>query len=124
MISKSREDYLKEIYSLFKKTGQQDVKSVSIATGLMVSKAAVSKMLRKMQTENMIRVKPYAKTTLTKKGLKIAKKITFKHRLIEFFLSNTLGLDKKSAHKEAHILEHVISDRTTKKLADFLHYQL
>jgi len=63
----------------------------------------------------------YGKVTLTAAGKKFGEKITFKHRLVEVFLYETLGMPIDSVHAEAEILEHAISDEVAKKLSDFLH---
>jgi DtxR family Mn-dependent transcriptional regulator len=43
-----------------------------------------------------------------------------RHRLLERWLTDTLGLDWADAHEEAHRLEHAISPRVEDKLAESL----
>lgn len=118
--SQSQEDYLKTIYSLREKASGGDVKSVAIAKNLYVSKAAVSKMIRRLRNQNLVKTDPYSAVKLTQKGERQAKMLVRKHRLIEVFLVNHLKIDQKKMHEEAHKIEHTFSDETTKKLEIFL----
>ena len=43
-----------------------------------------------------------------------------RHRLLETFLVDTLGLDWSEIHDEAEELEHSISEKVLERLDDFL----
>ncbi|MEX2146740.1 MAG: metal-dependent transcriptional regulator, partial [Candidatus Rokuibacteriota bacterium] len=58
--------------------------------------------------------------TLTSKGRQIAEVMARRHRLLERWLTDSLGLDWTDAHEEAHRLEHAISPRVEDKLAELL----
>lgn len=120
MQGQSREDYLREIYSLSEKSTDGAVSSVDIAQRLGISKAAVSKMLGRLRDEKLVRMTPYSRIEFTRKGRQAAAKVIFKHRIIEVFLVEVLHVDRKNIHEEAHALEHAFSDRTIRKLALFL----
>lgn len=120
MFSQNQEDYLKTIYYLREKASGGDIKSVAIAKNLYVSKAAVSKMLRRLKDQNLVKTDPYSTVNLTSKGEKQAKTLVRKHRLIEVFLVNVLKINQKKMHEEAHKLEHAFSNETIKKLEIFL----
>jgi len=119
MHTQSQEDYLRAIYNIYEKN-DQNVSSVEIADSLCISKPAVSKMLKKLVGQKLIKMKPYSNIVLTAKGLKEAKKLTRKHRVIEVFLVDILKIQKNKIHEEAHKMEHAFSDNTIKKLARFL----
>lgn len=119
MYTKNQEDYLRAIYSLYEKK-EENINSVDLADFLNISKAAVSKMLKKLSIERLIKMNPYSSLNFTKKGLKEAKKLTYKHRIIEVFLVDILKCEKNKYHNEAHKLEHAFSDKSIKKLAKFL----
>ncbi len=57
---------------------------------------------------------------LTRKGLKFGKKMVRKHRLLERFLYDVLGLRKDRVHEEACRLEHALSDDAEQALCRFL----
>ncbi len=119
MISQNREDYLRVIFCLNEK-GAETVKSINIVKFLKISKPAVSEMLKKLKKQRYIKMAPYSKITLTDKGFQVAKKITYKHRVIEVFLKEILDFKEDKLQKEAHKLEHSISDETAKRMAIFL----
>lgn len=58
--------------------------------------------------------------SLTPKGNRAAKTLVRRHRLSERFLTDVLGLDWESAHREACKLEHVISPEVEERLAEML----
>lgn len=57
---------------------------------------------------------------LTAKGQRAARTLVRRHRLSERFLTDVLGLDWESAHREACKLEHVLSPEVEEKLAEVL----
>ena len=119
MQKQTREDYLRTIYCLDEE-GDGNVRSVDIGKDLKVSKPAVSAMLKKLKTEGYIKMAPYSKISLTLKGFKKAKKLTYKHRVAEVFLREILELEEGKIHEEAHRLEHSLSDKATDKLFELL----
>ena len=118
MESMSKEDYLRGIYHLMEENN--DVKSVELADYLNITKPSVSEMLQELDKEGFIAYKKYSKLKFTGKGKKIAKKLTFKHRIIESFLKNILRINSDNIHKEAHRLEHAFSDEAIEKLRKLL----
>lgn len=120
MPKQNQEDYLRTMYSLYESSEDKSLNSVDIAEEMGISKAAVSKMLRKMKEAKLIRMTPYSSITFLSKGFREAEKVMYKHRIIEVFLVEVLKVDKKEVHMEAHALEHAFSDESIKKLAKFL----
>lgn len=119
MITKNRQDYLRAIFCL-SENKSNEIKSIDIVNLLNVSKPAVSEMLDTLKKEKYIKKTPYSHISFTKKGFEEAKKITYKHRVIEFFLKEILHFTDKEMHEEAHLLEHAMSDKFAKKLSKFL----
>jgi len=119
MKRQNKEDYLRAMHSIWNRENKI-ITSVDIADYLNISKPAVSKMLRKMQEDGLVKIELYSKVKFSAKGLKEARKITSKHRIIEVFLARILRVNPKQIHQEAHILEHSFSDEVLKKLNKFL----
>ena len=119
MHTQNQEDYLRTIYNLYEEN-KQIITSVDVANGLKISKPAVSKMLKKILKQKLIKMKPYSSIKFTAKGLREAKKLTYKHRIVEVLLLNILKVKKNKMHEEAHKLEHAFSDESINKLATFL----
>lgn len=118
-ITATKEDYLRAIYIL----GQsiKEVGVTQIALKLKLSKSTVSERLKELVRDGLVVADPYAAVSLTKKGLDIGTKLTYKHRVIEVFLYQVLKMKKELIHAEAERLEHACSDEVIKRLAKFLH---
>lgn len=118
MYTTSKEDYLRALYIVEEE--KHELKSSDVARYLDVSKPSVSEMVRQLSREGLITYKRYSKLRFTPKGLKEAKKLTSRHRLIERFLKDVLKISPRHIHQEAHSLEHAFSDDSIAKLRRFL----
>jgi DtxR family transcriptional regulator, Mn-dependent transcriptional regulator len=117
-INATREDYVRAIYIL--QESGQDTGVTHVAERLHLSKSTVSERVKSLVKDGLVENTPYAQVKLTKEGLNIGKKLTYKHRIIEVFLNQTLGVPDDRVHEEAEKLEHAFSDEVIKKLAKFL----
>lgn len=105
--SPETEEYL-ELLVRYKEAKKQP-KAKMLSGDLGVSAASVSEMLQKLAKKGLVDYKKYGEIKLTKKGEKVGKEILRKHRFIEKFLVR-IGMKKSKVHKEACVLEHVLSD--------------
>ena len=119
MITATREDYLRAMYALEQKHAR-GIGVLELADTLGLAKSTVSERLQELAGLHLIQYQKYAPLRLTKKGSAVAKKLTYKHRLIEVFLHATLHLPRNKVHAEAHKLEHAFSDEVTERLRAFL----
>lgn len=117
-MSVSKEDYLEEIYKL-QFCNNRATKITEIADALKISKPSVSEMVRKLAKEGLVEFEKYGGVTLTKKGIKDARKVVRKHQLLEVFFSRILKI-KDKFHKEAHKVEHGLSEEAADKLEKVL----
>jgi DtxR family Mn-dependent transcriptional regulator len=117
-MKKSKEDYLSELYRL-QSHNNRPAKVTELSKALSVSKPSVSEMIRKLANAGLVKFKPRQGIFLTKNGVEEARKVVRKHQLLEVFFSNLLNI-KDGFHKEAHQMEHNISDKATEKLSHFL----
>lgn len=117
-ITPTREDYIREISLLSNK--QDTVRMVDICRNLQLARSTVSERIKDLEHKKFIKSDHTHGILLTKKGSVIAKKLTYKHRLIEVFLYSILGISSKNVHAEAHKLEHAFSDEVIAKLNKFL----
>jgi DtxR family Mn-dependent transcriptional regulator len=100
------EEYCEAIYEL--KEDDVDVIQARIADRLMVSRPAVSEMIKRLDAEGLVST-DRGRITLTADGERLAERVVRRHRLAERFLTDMLGLSWADAHKEAGKWEHVIS---------------
>ena len=117
-ISPTREDYVRAIY-LLQERGE-DPGIMQIAKRLNLSKSTVSERIKELTHDGLTISKPYSTISLSKEGQLLGKKMTYKHRLIEVFLHQTLKLSKEKIHAEAERLEHAFSDEAMTLLDSFL----
>jgi len=117
-LSESIEEYLEAIYA-FNEKGET-AKNADLAERLKVSPPSVTQMTRKLAEEGLVTYEPYRGVTLTGSGTARAQKVVRKHRLLERFLHDTLGLDKGKVHDEACRLEHNLSDEAAAALCSSL----
>ncbi|MBI2559134.1 metal-dependent transcriptional regulator [Candidatus Woesearchaeota archaeon] len=118
MFTPNKEDYLRGLYILEEE--KRYMKSIDLAHYLNVSKPSVSEMIRELNKDGLVTHKKYSRLMFTAKGRRMAKKLTSKHRLIELFLKNTLKINSKNIHQEAHRLEHAFSDESIAKIRKLL----
>jgi DtxR family Mn-dependent transcriptional regulator len=111
----SIEDYLEAIYDLGGSGGP--VIGARLARHMKVSPPAVTEALQRMARAGHVRVGPGKQILLTRRGRALAEAMARRHRLLERWLTDVLGLDWIDAHEEAHRLEHALSPRVEDRLA-------
>lgn len=119
-ISPSQEDYLEAIVMLCGANPEASVRSIDVAEKLGVSKPSVTKAITALKEEGYVEQAFYGTITLTKQGLEHGSKVLDRHKTLTAFLHNTVGVDAKTAEKEACLMEHALSDATFKKLKAFI----
>jgi DtxR family Mn-dependent transcriptional regulator len=100
------EEYCEAIFEL--REDDVDVIQARIADRLMVSRPAVSEMIKRLESDGLVSIDHNA-ITLTVDGERLAQRVVRRHRLAERLLTDILGLSWADAHKEAGKWEHVIS---------------
>ena len=114
----SVQDYLAAIYDL---TGSgRPVIGARLAKHMGISAPAVTEAIQRLLRSGHVRVGRGKELALTPKGRHIAEMMARRHRLLERWLTDTLGLNWSDAHEEAHRLEHALSPRVEDRLADLL----
>lgn len=111
----SIQDYLAAIYDLA--GSGRPVIGARLAKHLEISPPAVTEALRRMARGGYIRIGRNKEIALTRKGRALAEVMARRHRLLERWLTDVLGLDWTEAHEEAHRLEHALSPRVADRLA-------
>src|SRR5690554_426606 len=117
-ITRSREDYLRVIYELFRLN--KAIRTSDIAERLGVTRASVSGMMTKLKNCGLIDKEKYGWISLTEDGYKLAEQIKSKYDIIVSFLVDVLGVNKATAKKDACNIEHAISQETAERINDHL----
>ena len=114
----SVQDYLAAIYDL---TGSgKPVIGARLAKHMKISPPAVTEALQRMARSGYLRFAAGKEIALTRKGKAMAEVMARRHRLLERWLTDMLGLDWTEAHEEAHRLEHALSPKVEDRLAAIL----
>lgn len=110
--------YLEAIYYMWSE-GEQ-LRSARLADWLGVSRPTVTIALRRMARDGMVTMNRAKEIQLTAKGKAAAESIVRRHRIMERWLTDALGLDWVTADEEAARLEHAVSDVVEKRLYEAL----
>jgi len=73
-----------------------------------------------MTRDGMVRMNSRKEVELTAHGLRVAESIVRRHRIMERWLTDGLGLDWVTADEEAARLEHAVSDVVERRLYEVL----
>jgi DtxR family Mn-dependent transcriptional regulator len=99
--------YLEAIYYI--RAEGEAVRSARLADWLSVSRPTVTVALRRMTRDGMVRLNAHKEIELTARGDEAAAAIVRRHRIMERWLTDVLGLDWVTADAEAERLEHAVS---------------
>ena len=117
-ITPSLEDYLETILFLMEK--DQAVRVTDVANYLSISKPSVNKAINNLKTMGLVIHEHYGLLDLTQEGRQIAVQVAKRHVVLTDFLERYLGVEPKTAEKEACLMEHSIGGETVDKLEAFL----
>src|SRR5919205_3240894 len=106
--------YLEAIF--YMRAEGEVVRSARLADWLSVSRPTVTAGLRRMARDGMVRLNARKQVELTPRGDAAAAAVVRKHRIVERWLTDALGLDWVTADAEAERLENAVSDLVADKL--------
>lgn len=119
-ISSALEDCLEAILRMERENRAARVRD--LAASLSVHKSTVTAALRALSGKGMVNYKPYALTTLTPKGRRIAETVTRSHRALRRFLKDMLFVEDSLAESNACRLEHGIDREVLDRLLMLAHF--
>lgn len=112
------QDYLKAIHRCG--GAERFVRQHELVAVLGVKAPSVTGMLKRLAESGWIVYTPKTGAQLTSAGLSEALRVIRRHRLVELFLTQVLGLDWSEVDAEAEALEHAISPRLEQAIAAHL----
>ena len=120
--SSTVENYLKAIFQaqlhLQKRTDLVPMGQLAAALGVVPGTATT--MVKTLAESGLAKYEPYAGVRLTASGERLAALVVRRHRLIELFLVQVMGMSWTDVHEEAELLEHAVSDRLIERIDDML----
>ncbi len=115
-VSSAIEDYTKAIYAL-QRRGSEPVTTNALADRLGVTPGSASGMVKRLGELGLAEHRPYHGVSLTDEGRRVALEVMRHHRLLELYLVESLGVPWDRVHKEAEVLEHVLSEELEEVIA-------
>ncbi|MGO3886005.1 MAG: metal-dependent transcriptional regulator, partial [Mycetocola sp.] len=108
------EDYLARIWKA--EEWGDTATTAALASSIGVTASTVSATLKKLARDGHIIYEPYGAITLSDSGRSIAVQVVRRHRILEAYLVNALGLSWDEVHHEADALEHSVSERVLERM--------
>jgi DtxR family Mn-dependent transcriptional regulator len=120
--SSTVENYIKVIYAQQVRLSDPDglVPMGHLAMGMGVTPGTATTMVKALADSGLVHYAPYAGVRLTRAGERLAGMVIRRHRLIELFLVQVIGLRWDEVHDEAEQLEHVVSERLIERMDEML----
>ena len=103
----AEEEYLQTIYWL--QEAQLPITGANIARAMQLSAPTVHEMLGRLESDGYVRRNEDRSLEFTDSGHEHASAVVRRHRLIERFLTDVLGIPWHEVHEEAERLEHAMS---------------
>jgi DtxR family transcriptional regulator, Mn-dependent transcriptional regulator len=120
--SSTVENYLKAIYQ-----GQSALPPTErlvpmgyVASALGVTPGTATTMVKTLSESGLVEYEPYSGVRLNAKGERLAGLVLRRHRLVELFLVQVMGMSWAEVHDEAEHLEHVVSERLIELIDEML----
>jgi DtxR family Mn-dependent transcriptional regulator len=98
------------------------VSTNALAEALRVRQSSISGMLRKLDDLGLVSYEVYRGFSLSEEGRAAALSVIRRHRLLELFLAEELGVPWDEVHDDAEMLEHALSPRLCDRIAAKLGY--
>ena len=114
------EDYLKRIYLVEQASPGVRVLTGRIAGDLGVTPGTATAMVKALADSGLVEHEPYLGVRLTSSGRRLAAHVVRRHRLVELFLVQVMGLNWSEVHAEAEELEHAVSERLIERMDEML----
>lgn len=114
------EDYLKAVYALAAE-GRRATTS-AVADRMRVSAPSATAMMKRLAELGLVERAPYRGVVLTDRGRLCALEVLRHHRLLERYLTDSLGMSLDEVHAEADRLEHVLSEELEARIDAVLGY--
>lgn len=120
--SSTVENYLKAIFlGEAQLEGTQHLLPMGqLAAALGVAPGTATTMVKALSESGLVEYEPYNGVRLSPAGSRLAALVLRRHRLMELFLVQVLGMRWDEVHDDAEQLEHVVSERLIERIDELL----
>lgn len=112
------EEYLEALHRL--DDGQKYVRNNQLAQHLEISPASVTEMIQRLAERGLVEYKRYYGARLTEAGRERASRVHNRHRMLELFFNQVLGLEQQALHEAACKLEHALTPELEFHIAELV----
>lgn len=119
MESSEREDYLEAVL-VRHLAAQAPPTAEDVAGDLSLEEDPVSADLKCLENQGDLVFDEKGAISLTVQGHSTAERVLKKHRVLQCFLGEILGMEEHAASDEACVLEHSISDSTINRIGNYV----
>lgn len=110
----AEEEYLQTLFWL--QEAELPMTGANVARAMQLSPPSVHEMVGRLIDDGYIARRPDKSLQFTEDGRKHAEAIVSRHRLIERFLTDVLGIPWDEVHEEAERMEHAMSPRLEERM--------
>jgi DtxR family Mn-dependent transcriptional regulator len=116
--SSTVENYLKVIHQQQLTLSDPDelVPMGQLASAMGVTPGTATTMVMALSESGLVLYEPYAGVKLAPAGERLAALVIRRHRLVELFLVDVMGMSWDEVHDEAEKLEHAVSERLIERM--------
>ena len=115
--SSTVENYLKALYQAEATSNENGLVPIGqLATAVRVAPGTATTMVKALAESGLVQYEPYLGVRLSPAGTKLAALVLRRHRLVEQFLVEVMGMSWAEVHEDAEQLEHVVSDRLIERM--------
>ena len=120
--SSTVENYLKAIYQgqSALTDGVRLVPMGQVASALGVTPGTATTMVKALAESGLAEYEPYSGVRLSAAGERLAGLVLRRHRLVELFLVQVMGMRWDEVHDDAEQLEHVVSEKLIQRIDEML----
>jgi DtxR family Mn-dependent transcriptional regulator len=108
-VTVAEEEYLQTLFWLFE--AGLPMTAANLARAMQLSAPTVHEMIRRLERDGYITRAEDKSISFTPDGQREAEEVVSRHRLIERFLTEVVGVPWDDVHEEAEKLEHAMSPR-------------
>ena len=119
--SSTVENYLKALYQAESTLDEKTLVPMGqLAAAVKVAPGTATTMIKALAESGLVEYEPYIGVRLSPAGSKLAALVLRRHRLIEQFLVEVMGMSWTDVHDDAEQLEHVVSDQLIERMDSML----